>query len=74
MARGNFVLQVGLMNLLKVFKGQKNNIAGSNSCRILDIFKLLCDQQCNCVCKLGVLRPVYTGDFCGDFSHSDACD
>ena len=19
------------------------------------------------------LRPVYTGDFCGDFSHSDAC-
>ena len=20
------------------------------------------------------LRPVYTGDFCGDFSHSDACD
>ena len=20
------------------------------------------------------LRPVYTCDFCGDFSHSDACD
>ena len=25
-------------------------------------------------CKCTVLRPVYTGDFCGHFSHSDACD
>ena len=24
--------------------------------------------------KFLVLRSVYMGDFCGDFSHSDACD
>ena len=23
---------------------------------------------------VATLRSVYTGDFCGDFSHSDACD
>ena len=26
------------------------------------------------VSELPGLRPVYTGDFCGDFSHSEACD